>query len=170
MRLAGPVRVTVTMALPGPSPSLALKDGLLNCSVGTVFAKVPSASRTFTRLNPPIVTPVVCSAARISSTEAVGTACLNRAKMPATWGAAIEVPLAISNPPPVVDVVIERPGASRLMPGARLEKDATASAGGSVVAPTLIADPMQAGADTALLRPSLPEATTVATPLALRSG
>src|SRR5262245_56672303 len=105
----------------------------------------------------------------MSSIGAVGTACLNSAKTPATCGAAIDVPLAISTPPPVVEVLIEKPGASRLMPGARLENDATASAGGSVVAPTLIAASMQAGAATAFGRPSLPEATTVATPRDLRS-
>ena len=56
------------------------------------------------------------------------------------------------------------------MPGARFENDATTSDGGSVVAPTLTAEPMHAGAATAFVRPSLPEATTVATPLARKSA
>src|SRR4029453_9478126 len=95
---------------------------------------------------------------------APGTACLNRAKTPVTWGAAIDVPLALSNSPPVVDVSMESPGASRLMPGPRFENDAPTSDGGSVVAPTLTAEPMHAGAATAFVRPSLPGGTTVATP------
>src|SRR5262245_51342195 len=75
----------------------------------------------------------------------------------------------MSKSPPTVDVLMLRPGASKLIPGARFEKDAIVSVGGVVVAPTLMAEPIQAGTATVPLRPSFPEATTVAIPSVLRS-
>jgi hypothetical protein len=45
-----------------------------------------------------IGTLVFWRAARISLTDADGFACLSKAKVPATWGAAIEVPVRASTP------------------------------------------------------------------------
>jgi hypothetical protein len=96
-----------------------------------------------------------------------GFICLRIAMAPATWGVAMEVPLLASYPPPGTDEFM--PFASPSPPGARtlsmrpeFEKSETSSA--SVVEPTAIAVDMHAGAATAFLYPSLPEATTVAMP------
>src|SRR5882762_4715569 len=58
---------------------------------------------------------------------------------------------------------METPGASRFSIGARFVKLATAS-GTLVLAPTLTALEIQAGELSALVKPSLPLATTVAMP------
>ena len=47
-----------------------------------------------------IGSPVLVRAWRMSSTLAVGAACLRMAQAPATWGAAIDVPLATAKFPP----------------------------------------------------------------------
>ena len=91
-----------------------------------------------------IVSPVLARARRISSTLAAGTACFRIAHAPATWGAAIDVPLATANWPPGYDEMISSPGASRDKKGAAFEKSAIRSS--LVVAPTLTVVEMQAGA------------------------
>src|SRR5881397_4373229 len=108
------------------------------------------------------MTPVPLRAWRISSTLAVGLACLSTAQVPATCGAAIDVPLAIANPPPAKDEMILTPGANRDRNGATFEKYATWSS--FVVAPTLTALETHAGALSWSVAPSLPAATTVAIP------
>ena len=99
-------------------------------------------------------------------TSASGTACFISAQTPATCGAAIDVPLSASYPPPVTDDVIESPGAHSDMNVAAFENHATWSC--LSVAPTLTADEMHAGAESPNGQPSLPAATTVATPIARR--
>jgi hypothetical protein len=74
----------------------------------------------------------------------------------------MDVPLFVEYEPPGTDEIIECPGANRLRIEALFEYDAIASA--LVVAPTLMADEMQAGAEILLVKPSFPEAITVAMP------
>ena len=112
------------------------------------------------------MTPVPVRAWRISSTFAVGLACLSTAQVPATCGAAIDVPLAIANPPPANDEMMLTPGANRDRKGATFEKSATWSS--LVVAPTLTAVETHAGALSRSMAPLFPEATTVAMPAARR--
>src|SRR5205823_367389 len=111
------------------------------------------------------MTPVPVRAWRISSTFAVGLACLSTAQVPATCGAAIDVPLAIANPPPANDEMMLTPGANRDRKGATFEKSATWSS--LVVAPTLTAVETHAGALSRSMAPLFPEATTVAMPAAM---
>src|SRR5258706_8640637 len=113
-----------------------------------------------------IGSPVNCSASRIVVTLASGAACFSSPQTPATCGAAIDVPLSGSYPPPGIDEVIDSPGAKSDRNGAVFENQATSSC--LVVAPTLTADEMQAGAARPNGQPSLPAATTVATPMARR--
>ena len=80
----------------------------------------------------------------------MGDSCLNRAIAPDTCAAAIEVPEPPVTPPPGTDEVMRLPGASRFRNGALLENCVTASTGASEalpspVAPTLMAEDMQAG-------------------------
>ena len=72
------------------------------------------------------------------------------------------MPLSIAKPPPVTDETMSSPGANRDMNGATFENEDTAS--DFVVEPTLTADEIQAGEDSDVGEPSLPAATTVATP------
>ena len=93
---------------------------------------------------------------------AAGAACFKIAQEPATCGVAMDVPLSMAKPPPVTDERMSSPGANSDMNGATFEKDDTAS--DFVVDPTLTADEIQAGDDSAVGEPSLPDATTVAIP------
>src|SRR5206468_7514126 len=74
----------------------------------------------------------------------------------------MDVPLSMAKPPPVTDERMSSPGANSDMNGATFENDDTAS--DFVVDPTLTADEIQAGDDSAVGEPSLPDATTVAIP------
>ena len=107
-------------------------------------------------------TPVACSAVTRSVTEAAGIAWRRTAMIPATWGAAIEVPLAAWKRPSGTDDTMALPGAKNVMNGAALVKDSTVLL--LDVAPTLIVDEMHAGRLKASLVPELPAATTVGMP------
>src|SRR5258706_6612404 len=113
--------------------------------------------------------PVFCNADRTWETVAVGFADLSTAQAPATCGVAIEVPLAVPNPPGTYasgrEEVTEPPGASRLKKLALLEKLEMVLS--LFVEPTLIAEEMQPGAVSEFVLPLLPEAMAVAI-LALR--
>ena len=74
---------------------LGVKGSTRDPNLGVVTVPPPRASA--------IGTPVVCRAARIWSTVALGAACFNTAHAPATCCVAIEVPLAVPNPPPATD-------------------------------------------------------------------
>src|SRR5262245_9942894 len=106
--------------------------------------------------------PVLTNAVRLSLTLAEGFWDLRIAQAPATCGAAMDVPSKAAKPPPGTDEVMTPPGARRLRIGALLEKFATKS--DFVVAPTLMALEMQAGAEMPSAKPSFPEAMTVAMP------
>src|SRR5215471_18494133 len=106
--------------------------------------------------------PEVCRASRMSSTVASGTACLRSAKPPVTCGVAMEVPLSWPKVPPVSEERMSSPGASRDRKEAAFENQESSSA--LSVEPTLTADEMQPGDDSALVRPLLPAATIVAIP------
>src|SRR3954468_11545525 len=113
-----------------------------------------------------IDSPVERNAARIALTLAPGSACRMIAHAPATCGAALDVPLSSWYPPPGTDEVISSQGANSDMNDAALEKYETLLL--LSVEPTLIADEMHAGDDSALPARLLPAATTVATPIARR--
>ncbi len=68
-----------------------------------------------------IGSPVLVRAWRISSTLAVGAACLRIAQAPATCGAAIDVPLATAKLSPGYDERISSPGANSDRKGATFE-------------------------------------------------
>src|ERR1700752_1175536 len=102
----------------------------------------------------------------MSSTLPVGAACLRMAQAPATWGAAIDVPLAIAKLLSGYNEMISSPGANSDRKGATFEKDATWSS--FVVAPTLTALDTHSGAVSGAVAPSFPAATTVAMPTARR--
>src|SRR6516225_452358 len=91
-----------------------------------------------------------------------GTACLSRANAPATCGAAIDVPLNTSYPPPGTDELMFSPGASSDRKGAMSEKKDTSSV--RLLDPTLTADEIHAGEVRADPEKLLPEATTLAIP------
>src|SRR5262245_7465358 len=91
-----------------------------------------------------IGTPVLVRMFRMSSTLAFGAACFRMAQAPATWGAAIDVPLAAAKASPGYDETISSPGANNERKGATFEKSATWSS--FVVAPTLTALDTHAGA------------------------
>src|SRR5947199_10248933 len=74
----------------------------------------------------------------------------------------MDVPLSMAKPPPVTDERMSSPGANSDMNGATFEKDDTAS--DFVVDPPLTADEIQAGDDSAVAEPSLPDGSTVAIP------
>jgi len=78
----------------------------------------------------------------------------------------MEVPLMEVNPPPGTDEFMLSPGARRSTNEDESEKEDMVSC--FVVEPTVIALDMQAGAPTALVKPSLPEEMTVAMPAALK--
>ena len=68
--------------------------------------------------------PLAWSAARTSSTPAPGLALRTTAQAPVTWGADMEVPLAVPNRAPKaagMSEVIEEPGASSERKGAEFE-------------------------------------------------
>ena len=96
------------------------------------------------------------------------------ANAPATCGAAIDVPAKVANPPPGTDEVIHWPGASNERNEALLENDDTVSTVApkdpSPVDPTLMALEIQAGAEIWLVKPSFPDAITVAIFAALRAS
>src|SRR5439155_5696658 len=145
------VRVVELGPLPVPSSrsSAASRRGL-----GLVT--VPSGRVSVTG------TPVACSAVTRSVTEAAGIAWRRAAMIPATWGAAIEVPLAAWKRPSGTDDTMALPGAKNVMNGAALVKDSTVLL--LDVAPTLIVDEMHAGRLKASLVPEFPAATTVGMP------
>ena len=98
-----------------------------------------------------------------SPTAPAGAASRARAKAPATYGAAIEVPDFSAKPPPGTDETMRVPGASRLKPvGAASEKLAI----WPVVsrAPTEMAPDEHAGNETPSGLEWLPEATVTAMP------
>jgi len=111
--------------------------------------------------------PVLTNAVRLSLTLAKGFWDLSIAQAPATCGAAMDVPSKAAKPPPGTDEVMSTPGARRLKIGALLEKS-VATKSDFVVAPTLIALEMQAGAELLSAKPLFPEAMTVATPMERR--
>ena len=106
--------------------------------------------------------PERLSAASSMSTVASGDADRSTAKAPATWGAAMEVPLMLENPPPGIEELMAVPGAKRSMKYALLEYAATKSP--LVVAPTVTAVEMHPGAPVALTYALFPEEITVAMP------
>src|SRR5262249_56462370 len=81
---------------------------------------------------------------------------------PATCGAAMDVPLRTATHPPVTEERIDSPGANSDMNGVTFENEHTTSA--FVVEPTLTAEEIHAGDESAVGEPSLPDATTVAIP------
>jgi hypothetical protein len=94
--------------------------------------------------------PVVFSAVRTSSMEVSGRAERKMAHAPATWGAAIEVPILLLYPSPGTVETIDSPGASRSRNVAELEKEETESTlvsteEASVVDPTLTTEERQEG-------------------------
>src|SRR2546427_201256 len=103
--------VGVTLSVAPPDPT-TLAGVTVRTGVG-VSAESASAMRIRGLVTLPpgrvsvIGRPVLCRAERIWSTVPVGAACLRIAHAPATWGAAIDVPLATANPPPTVDEVID---------------------------------------------------------------
>ena len=107
--------------------------------------------------------PVSRSALRIVPTLAPGTACLSRPHVPATCGAAIDVPLSDWNAPPGTDDVIDSPGANSERNDAAFENHETTF--DLSVDPTLTADETQAGVEMADVAELFPAATTVATPI-----
>jgi hypothetical protein len=80
----------------------------------------------------------------------------------------MDVPAKFAKPPPGIEELIHRPGASRERKGALFEKGEIASAvvpnEPSSVEPTLTAVEMHAGKLSAEEKPSFPEAITVAIP------
>src|SRR5215467_1026118 len=159
-----------------PLPARTL-SGESEVTVGeglTMGTNVASALRILTRgivaVPPSLVSwigrPFCCSAWRIVSTLAPGTACFMIAKVPATWGAAIDVPLSASYSPPGTDDVMFSPGAKSESEGATSENQETTSV--LSVEPTLTADDTHAGDANCEVDPSLPDATVVAMPRALR--
>src|SRR5215213_1867651 len=102
----------------------------------------------------------------MSLTVLKGSLSSRSAQAPATCGAAIEVPLFLAKLPPGTDEAMLTPGASRSTIEEKLESGAMVSC--LVVLPTVIALEMHAGEATASVKPSLPEAITVAIPAALR--
>ena len=109
-----------------------------------------------------ICTPVLFRISSASSTVMEELACLSNAHAPVTWGAAIEVPLKVSNDSPGTDDSMLTPGARRSRKGAEFEKLTTASA--FVVAPTLIALEIHAGEPMESSKPSFPDEKMVAIP------
>jgi hypothetical protein len=91
-----PFHVAVTT-----SPTTTLAGATV--SIGSDGASAASASATrilgFVTLPPERVSvigrPVLCKTDSTSLTVAVGIACLRTAHVPAAWGAAIDVPLAM---------------------------------------------------------------------------
>ncbi len=106
--------------------------------------------------------PFFSSEAKSALTVAVGEACRRIAKAPVTCGAAMEVPVAAAYRPPGYDDRIAVPGARSERNRFTFEYGARTSA--LLVAPTLTALEMHAGALMRLVEPSLPEAITVAMP------
>ena len=104
----------------------------------------------------------------MSSTLAWGFAERIAANAPATCGAAIEVPLKKSKPPPGTDDLIWLPGASRVRKVALLLNPETVSL--FVVDPTLTELEMQAGKLRALVSPSLPDEMMDAIPAARKAS
>ena len=108
----------------------------------------------------------------ISSGVAVGALDLSRAQAPATWGAAMEVPLKVSKPSPGTEVRIPSPGASRSSWGELFEKletdSGTAPMPMPLTEPTLTTPEMQPGKSIVLRDPPLPEVPTGAIPAARR--
>src|SRR5918994_146744 len=95
------------------------------------------------------------------------------AQAPATCGAAIEVPPLMAKLPPGTDDLMLVPGASRSTIPDIFELGAMVSrfvvmVSSVIVLPTVIALEMHAGKLTASVKPSLPEAITVAMPAAFR--
>ena len=109
---AAGVLVTVTSCVP-PVAAGAHVVGLIP---RVAIASAASATRTRRNASPlrgsVMLAPVDDRADRIVLTEAAGTLCRSRAHAPATWGAAIDVPLLVASPPPGTGAVIEPPGAS----------------------------------------------------------
>jgi hypothetical protein len=111
-------------------------------------------------------TPLLVNHVSTCPTEAAGETLLSKAQAPATCGVAIDVPAYAAYPPLgyATDETTQYPGAStsskrsprrfsRLLLGSgAFENDATTSGVrpflASVLAPTAIADEIQAGADT----------------------
>ena len=97
--------------------------------------------------------------------------CSSSAHAPETWGAAIEVPLLVSNPPPGMEELMPTPGARRSTREDMLELEAMLSPAetvGFAVEPTVIALEMHAGAPTAFVKELLPDEITVAALMELR--
>src|SRR6187551_2492104 len=105
--------------------------------------------------------PVLRRAERTVETVAVGAACRMIAHVPATCGAAIDVPLKSAKPPPGTDELIPSPGAKSDRNDATFEKYDTSF--DLSVEPTLTALEMQAGDAISLPDASLPDAMTLAT-------
>ena len=106
--------------------------------------------------------PVDWSAERTVGTSAEGLMPFRTAQAPATCGVAIEVPLRTANALPGTDELIADPGASSSTSGDEFENDEMTS--DLSVEPTVIADEMQAGKLTALVKPLLPDAIATAMP------
>ena len=83
----------------------------------------------------------------------MGTASFNRAQVPATCGAAIDVPLSDVYPPPGTDDVIDSPGAYSERNGATFEYQDTTSV--LLVEPTLMAEEIHAGVEIDELDPEV---------------
>ena len=147
--------------------------GVLIVGVGVAvgLGSIETAESTWIRAipvtEPPLLaslidTPVVVSADRTASTEAPGSFDFKTAQAPVTWGAAIDVPLFNPYESPGTDEFIEEPGARSETKEAMFENHEIASA--DVVAPTLMAVEMHAGAPIALVYALFPDEITVATP------
>ncbi len=113
-----------------------------------------------------MATPVFSSACSIWSTDRLPRTERSAATAPATWGAAMEVPVLDPKLPPRIEEAIFVPGASMSTTSALLEDGLTASS--LVVLPTVNAVVIHPGAPTPLEKPPFPDEITVAIP-SLRS-
>ena len=160
------VRVGVLEAPPAVGVMLAVAVGVLVAEIAPTARA--ALMRPYCQRVP--VPDIASALAVIRSTTCCGVVApeivQTSAARPATCGAAIEVPLRSLNPVPGTDDRIPSPGANSVRNGAAFEKIATSSP--FVVAPTLIADEMQAGDEIALPAKLLPDATMLAIPRARR--
>src|SRR5215467_14382521 len=114
-----------------------------------------------------MLTPLFLNRFSISVTVAVGCCCLSMAQAPVTCAAASEVPDASAYPPPGIGALIRLPGASRFRNDALFDCGhivSTVAALPFSVAPTLIAEDIQAGNPNESEYELFPEGVIVAIP------
>src|SRR5687768_3663903 len=109
------VTVTVRVAsndpvLPESRPKLSPVLSTNDVAIAACAVSMRPAARSTGE--PDVARVVVTNALLMSAGVHSGWSFLNRAAAPATCGAAIEVPLNVTSPPPTADEVIANPGAS----------------------------------------------------------